>query len=229
MHEGAERAAEHAMNDAGVDAPAGGAALIAGAGMMLATMAFHPSGRAILRDPSGAVAWLSAGVHGLALAAMPMLLYGAVVLTRRLATRGALPELALCFHAIGAVAGLLAALASGFVSTGLLARAAGETGAAREGTLLLARYGGLLNQASARVLVGMGSAAILLWSIAILRTARLPRAAGMVGIAIAGATLALLLAGRLRLDVHGFGAVVLGQAVWLVLVGHGLRRATPRA
>ncbi|MGZ8376519.1 MAG: hypothetical protein ACXWZS_07620 [Gemmatirosa sp.] len=193
-------------------------------------MAFHPTGHAIVRDPTGAVARLSAGVHGLALAAVPVLLLGALTLTRRLAARGALAELALCFHAVGAVAGLLAALASGFLSTGLLVRAAGETGAAREATLLLARYSGLLNQASARVLVGMGSAAILLWSIAILRTGRLSRATGIVGVVVAGVALAFLLAGRLQLDVHGFGAVVLGQAVWLVLVGRGLRRApAPRA
>jgi hypothetical protein len=202
---------------------AGGTALMAGSAMLLVTMAFHPTGQAILRDPTGALARLSAAVHALALAAVPLLLLGAVALTRRL--RGALAELALCFHAVGAVAGLLAALASGFLSTALLARAGGEAGAAREATLLLVRYSGLLNQAGARVLVGMGSAAILLWSVAALRTGRLGRVTAWIGVAGGGVALAVLLAGRLPLDVHGYGAVVLGQTVWLVMAGRELRRA----
>lgn len=214
--------------DAGYERP-GGAALIAGAAMGVVTMAFHPTGHAIARDPTGAVARLSTGVHALALASVPVLLLGTVALTRRLAGRRVLAELALCFHLLAAVAALLAAVTSGLLSTELAARAAGEEGAARDATVLLLRYSGLLNQAFARVLVGASSVAIVLWSLAVLRTRQLPRAVGMLGLAVAGATLAVLLAGRLRLDVHGFGAVVLGQAAWQVLVGLALRRGAAGA
>lgn len=206
----------------------GGAAMIAGAAMGLVTMAFHPTGHAILRDATGMAARVSAGVHALALAALPVAFYGALALTRRLAPRSALAELALAFHGAGAVATMLAAVASGFLSTDLLVRAAGEAGAAREATLALVAYSGAFNQAFARTLVGMASVAILLWSIGILRTRLLGRAAGLLGTVVAAATLALLLAGRLRLDVHGFGAVVLAQAVWLVLVGTELLRGARR-
>ncbi|MDF1505814.1 hypothetical protein [Roseisolibacter sp. H3M3-2] len=204
------------------DGRAGGAALFAGTAMLLTTMAFHPTGHAILRDASGTAARLSAGVHALALAAVPLLLLGGVALTRRL--RGALAELALCCHAVGLLAGMIAGMASGFLSTSQLARAQAETGAAREATLLLVRYSGLLNQASARVLVGMGSAAILCWSASALRSRRLPAGAAWTGIAVGATTLLVLLAGRLSLGVHGYGAVVLGQAVWFVLAGRALRR-----
>jgi hypothetical protein len=67
--------------------------------------------------------------------------------------------------------------------------------------------------------------AIGLWSVEILRTRRLRRGTGILGCVVAALTLVVLLSGRLRLDVHGFGAVVLAQAVWLVTVGMELRGA----
>ena len=42
---------------------------------------------------------------------------------------------------------------------------------------------------------------------------------------IAALTLLALFSRRLRLDVHGFGAVVLAHAVWLIMVGGELRSA----
>jgi hypothetical protein len=203
----------------------GGTTLIAGAAMGLVTMALHPTGHEVLND--AVQARLSVAVHALGIAAAPMTLHGAWALTRRLARRAPSAELALAFQGLAAVATVLAATASGFLATGLAQRAGGETGAARDLTLALIRFTGTLNQASARILVGASSVAILLWSLAILRTRRLGRAAGVLGVVIATATLGVLLAGRLRLDVHGFGAVVLAQAVWLVLVGLELRRRPP--
>lgn len=47
----------------------------------------------------------------------------------------------------------------------------------------------------------------------------LRRGSGVFGCVVAGLALLALLSGHLRLDVHGFGAVVLAQAAWLVLIG----------
>jgi hypothetical protein len=215
----------HEEHGDGRRARLGGSTLIAGAAMGLVTMALHPTGHEAMRDV--ATARLSVAVHALGIAAAPTTLHGAWVLTRRLARRAPSAELALAFQGLAAVAAVLAATASGFLATALARRAAGETGAARELTMGLLRYTGTLNQASARILVGASSLAILLWSIAILRTRLLGRPTGVLGGVVAAATLAVLLAGRLRLDVHGFGAVVLAQAVWLALVGLELRRRPP--
>jgi hypothetical protein len=92
-------------------------------------------------------------------------------------------------------------------------------GAAREAYHALLTYTGLLNQGFAKVNAVAWAAAILLWSAAILRTGRLPRAPGIAG-AVVGATLLLaVLSGHLRLDVHGFGIMTAAQAVWLVWIG----------
>jgi hypothetical protein len=59
----------------------GGTAMIAGAIMGLVTMALHPTGHAVMRDVAGQGA-LALAVHALALAGVPMVFYGGLVLCR---------------------------------------------------------------------------------------------------------------------------------------------------
>jgi hypothetical protein len=187
--------------------------------MGLVTMGFHPTG--------GGQPALALAVHALAIAAAPVAFYGGWVLTRRLAVAGAPAELALAFYGVSAVATLLAATASGLLAPDLIARAAGLQGEARAAAGAVMHYNHALNQAFAKVLVAASSVAIGVWSMEIVRTRLMRRASGILGCVVAALVLLALLSGRLTLDVHGFGAVVLAQAVWLVLVGAELRRATP--
>jgi len=190
--------------------------MIAGAVMGLVTMAFHPTG--------GGHAAQALAVHALAIAAAPVAFYGGWVLTRRLSAGGALAELALAFYGLSAVATLLATAASGFLASDLIAQVAAAQGDARAAAAAVLHYNGASNQAYAKVLVGASSVSIGLWSMEIVRTRLMRRAAGVLGCVVAVVTLALLLSGRLTLDVHGFGAVVLGQSIWLIMVGAELRR-----
>lgn len=197
----------------------GGWSMVAGALMGLVTMGFHPTG--------GGQAALALAVHALAITAAPIAFYGGWVLTRRLSTAGALPELALAFYGLSAVATLLATVASGFLASDLIARAAASQGEARAAAAAVLHYNGATNQAFAKVIVGASSVAIGLWSMEIVRTRLMRRGAGILGCVVAAAAVLALLSGHLRLDVHGFGAVVLAQAVWLITVGLELRRARP--
>jgi hypothetical protein len=194
----------------------GGWSMIAGAVMGLATMMFHPTG--------GGHAALALSVHALAIAAAPIAFYGGWVLTRRLAAAGPLSELALAFYALSTVATLMAATASGFLASNLLAQVAAAQGEARAAAGAVLHYNGAVNQAFAKVLVAASSVAIGLWSMEIVRTRLMRRAAGILGCVVAAVTLLALFSGSLTLDVHGFGAVVLGQAIWLIMVGAELRR-----
>ena len=56
-------------------------------------------------------------------------------------------------------------------------------------------------------------------AINVIRTVQDYEADGIAGICIGGVALVALLSGHLRLDVHGFGIVVLLQAVWLIWIG----------
>ena len=194
--------------------------MIAGAVMGLVTMAFHPTG--------GGQEALALAVHALAMAATPLSFHGGWVLTRRLSAGGPLSELALSFYGLSAVATLLATAASGFLASDLIAQVAASEGEARAAAAAVLRYNGASNQAYARVLVAASSVAVGLWSVEILRTRLMRRAAGILGCAVSILTLLALLSG-LRLDVHGFGAVFLAQATWLILVGAELRGTRPAA
>ena len=187
--------------------------------MGLVTMTFHPTG--------GGQPMLALAVHALAIAAAPLAFYGGWALTRRLSAGGALAELALAFYGLSAVATLLATAASGFLASDLIAQVAVSQGEARAAAAAVLHYNGAWNQAFARVLVAASSVAIGLWSMEIVRTRLMRRVAGLLGCAVAAATLLALFSGHLTLDVHGFGAVVLGQAIWLIMVGAELRRTGP--
>ncbi len=140
------------------------------------------------------------------------------------AAGGALSELALAFYGLSAVATLLATAASGFLASDLIARVAASEGEARAAAAAVLHYNGASNQAYAKVLVAASSIAIGLWSMEIVRTRLMRRAAGILGCVVAAITLLALFSGHLTLDVHGFGAVVLLQAIWLIMVGAELRR-----
>ena len=204
------------------DERAGGTAMIAAALMGLVTMAFHPNGHDVTSDVAfqGAVAL---AVHALALTAVPIALYGAVTLSRRLAAGGAMTELALSFYGMALIATILATSASGLLAPGLIAHMLTLQGDARTASEAVLYYNGSVNQAFARLLVAASSIAFALWSLVILRTGLLRRAAGITGLIVATLAVAALLAG-LRLDVHGFGMIVVLQAVWLIMVGLELRR-----
>lgn len=199
----------------------GGWCLVANAVMGLVTMALHPT---TVADPA-----LVLAVHALALAGVPVGLYGAWVLARRLGEGGPAAELAFAFYGLAAAATLMAATASGLLAPDVIARAAAAAGDTRAAEHAVVHYNHAVNQAFARVFVAASSVAILLWSAEMLRTRLFARAAGVVGCAVAALTLLGLFAGHLRMDVHGFGAVVLGQAIWLVMVGLELRRGRPAA
>ncbi len=119
-----------------------------------------------------------------------------------------------------------AAVLSGLVGPGLLRQLVAAPPAAGESWRIAFHYTGHLNQAFARVFVVASSAAILLWSASIIRSVALApipsgltRGVGIYGCVLGPITVVGVLSGHLRLGVHGMGLVVLGQAVWLIVVG----------
>lgn len=201
----------------------GGTAMIAGAIMAFVTMGLHPTGHDVARDPvfQGA---LNVAVHALVLFAAPLAFYGCFVLTRRLSEGSPLAELALAFYGASAVATMMAATASGLLAPGLIAAVqTADVGAAAAAQAVL-HYNGSLNQAFAKLIVAASSVAIGLWSLVILRSGLMRRGTGILGCIVSAVALLALLSGRLRLDIHGFGAVVIVQGVWLLMIGFELRR-----
>lgn len=196
---------------------AAGFALIGGTLAGLVTMANHPTGH-VLRENFEGVAVMNRGVHSLAIAGTVATVYGLVRLNRAFGERHALAEAALVTYGFGAVAVMFAAIASGFIGTELTAQVleAGDAGQSLYDPVL--DYNWALNQACTQVFVVSGSVGIVLWSVAMLGHADFGRALGATGILVGVAAVVATIAG-LPMNIHGFGAIVLGHGIWLVWTG----------
>ncbi|HWP71442.1 MAG TPA: hypothetical protein VNM36_10090 [Gemmatimonadaceae bacterium] len=201
---------------------AAGSALIAGSLAGLVTMAFHPTGHALTSD-FARVAAINRTVHGLAIAATIATFFGLMRLSRQFENGKALSDAALVSYGFGAVAVMFAAIASGFIATDLKAivlEAGGNAQAAYEPAF---DFGWALNQASTKVFVLTASIGIALWSVAMLRDPTFGRGIGITGLLVGSAATIATLSG-LQMDIHGFGAIVLGHGIWLIWTGIRLLR-----
>jgi hypothetical protein len=200
-----------------------GVALIAGSAGMIITMILHPTGKV---GPEGidAMVRMLVGVHALALASMPVLFLGTVGLSRRLGFPAGLAIAALVIFGFATVAVMNAAVFDGLVAPNLIRQIVTAAPEARDGWRLVFNYNSQLNQAFARLYAVGASMAIVLWSVAIVRDRALARSAGIYGCVLGALTLAGVFSGRLNPDVHGFGLIIFGQALWFILSGASLCR-----
>jgi hypothetical protein len=196
-----------------------GMALITGMAGSIITMALHPTGHDLSTpEHSATMMQLNVAVHSLALVCVPILFMGAIGLTRRLASPNRLALAALVMFGFAEVAVMIAASMSGLVAPGLFHHMAAEPGMSDTWRAVLT-LSGHLNQAFAQVYVFASSAAIVLWSAAILRAHTFSRSLGIYGCVLGPLTVIAVLSGHIRLNVHGFGVIILSQALWLIAAG----------
>jgi hypothetical protein len=206
------------------DTRLGGAAMIAAAVAGILVMAVHPTSHTVLApDKFPLVAVIGEAVHIFAIITAPVAFLGALALTRHLDSPNRLAMAALAIYGFALVAIVSAATFSGLVTIPILQTIVEQPQSAAqwEG---FARYSGIVNQGFARIYAILESISIALWSVQIVRTRMLPPAAGIYGLVIAPVIFIAVASGHVRLDVHGFGAVVLLQGIWLIAVGAALYR-----
>ncbi|HEY7405086.1 MAG TPA: hypothetical protein VIB39_16285 [Candidatus Angelobacter sp.] len=201
-------------------------ALIAGMVGTIITMALHPTAHDLTAPGhSEAMSQLNVAVHSLALVCIPILFLGAIGLTKRLNAPDRLALAGLVLFGFAEVAVMIAAVASGLIAPGLIHHMmAAEPGTASVWTAVLA-LNGHINQAFALVFVVASSAAIVLWSSAILENRAFVRVLGIYGWVLGPVTILAVVSGHLRLNVHGFGLVVLLQAIWFITAAVQLWRS----
>lgn len=191
-----------------------GLALIASIAGLAVTMLFHPTGHDILTSSHAAA--VSTAVHALALATIPLALFGFFVFSRQLPDGSGGPAFAYITYAFGVVAAMGAAVASGFIATSIGSEMREASGAELETLRALFRAAGDLNQTFARMHILAASVAILVWSTALWRTGA--RGTALLGFVAGSATLLAVGSGHLTLNVHGAGAVYLAHGVWTIAV-----------
>ncbi len=186
---------------------------------IIVTMAFHPTGGDLF-DPAGfqRAARLILAVHALALVTLPVWFFGGAALTRRIGGKDPLPRLALTVWGMGLVAAMIAAAASGLLAPSL-AEALREGGSEASLWDVLFHFNGMVNRAFARIFVGGSAISVTLWSVGIVRSRNLGRALGMSGLVLGPLIFLALVSGHVRMDVHGFGAIMLAEALWFIAAG----------
>ncbi len=197
-----------------------GLALIAGSVAGIITMGLHPTGQHVLTPGQvESMARMLVAVHGLALAGLPVLFLGAWGLSRHVGMDDRLAFAALVTYTFALVAVMNAAVFDGLVAPAVFRQMAEAAPSSTDMWHMLLNYNFRQNQAFAQLYVAGSSVAITLWSISIIRSRTLARGVAIYGAVIAPITLIALLSGHLRLNVYGFGAVMLCQAIWFITVG----------
>jgi hypothetical protein len=202
-----------------------GLAFFIGMAGTIITMALHPTAQDLGGGSGHAdhMMQLNMAVHSLVLVCIPILFLGALGLTRRLAAPDRLALSGLVLFGFAEVAVMIAAAASGLIAPGLFHHIADDPGKADMWRAVLI-LNGHINQAFAMIFVVASSIAIMLWSAAIIRNRMWWRGLAIYGCILGPLTIVAVLSGHVRLNVHGFGLVMLGQAIWFVCSGVTLWR-----
>ena len=164
------------------------------------------------------------GVHVLAIAGVPFSFLGALALARRLDSPGRVAIAGLAIYGLGLVAIVIAPAMSGLVGTEIIRKMIASAPANEQWRTLM-QYNFMINQAFARIFVVASCAAIVFWSLMIIKTRVLSVVTGIYGLLLGPAVVIAMITGGLSLDVHGFGLIVFGQAIWFVVVGISLWRS----
>ena len=190
------------------------------------TMVLHPvtGGHRITPAQFETLAGMMIGVHVLAIAGIPFLFLGGLALTRRLDSPSRIALAALAIYTLSLVAVMIAPAISGLVGTAIMRKVVAH-GPGSEQWRIMMDYNYMINQAFDRIFVVASCAAIALWSLMILKTRALSPAVGIYGLLLGGATIVAVALG-LRMDVHGFGLIIFGESLWLIVTGIFLLRAT---
>ncbi|HWM26797.1 MAG TPA: hypothetical protein VNP98_18410 [Chthoniobacterales bacterium] len=206
----------------------GGIALIIGAVSGMITMSLHPVTGAHPITPAQfeKIAMFMVGVHVLAIAGVPFSFLGALALTRRLDSPGRVAMTGLVIYGLGLVAVMIAPAMSGLVGTEIIRKMIAR-GPGSEQWRTLMEYNFLINQAFAKIFVVASCSAIALWSFMIVKNRALLIAVGIYGLLLGPALVIAMMTGGLSLDVHGFGLIIFGQAIWFIVAGIFLFRAHP--
>jgi hypothetical protein len=208
-----------------------GIALLCGSLGGIVTMAIHPTSAGVLTPAQfEQLAVVSGIAHTLAMISFLLLFLGALGLTRSLRIYEApgrsnhLAISALVTFAFAAVAVLIATAVSGFIVPQIMKHMIRDVAANKTYWLISIDAIFQINQAFSRIYSIAASVSIVLWSASALRNRALSRIIAIYGCVLAPVLIVLLIAGHLKLDVHGMAIVVFSQAVWFAVAGVQLMR-----
>ncbi len=194
-----------------------GLSLVIGAVLVIATMVMHPSGGSMERILS--ISRTITATHALAIFCLPIILFGFYGLTYKLMDTRKISVLAFLILAFGLIAAMFAALINGLTLPYFLGHYADRLEASREVLRPIVTYSFAINTPLDYIFIVACCLSILLYSISILMTRRLPVWLGYFGllfglfVTIGGFT------GFVFTSLTGFRIVTFSIAAWIVCAG----------
>jgi hypothetical protein len=199
-----------------------GIALIIFTVLMTFTMVLHPVGGNIQHLLN--VTPLIMITHGVAVFSLPFAGIGFWGLTKKIGTDHFMPMLAFFFISFGLIAVMMAATANGLVMPLFLQEYKDISGDDIDKILPVLDYSFSINHAFDYIYTIAFCTAILLWSVSILITKKLPAWVGWLGVFLAVAALGFFITGVAEAGLQGFRIFVSSIVLWILAVGISLVR-----
>ena len=196
-----------------------------GSFLMIVTMVLHPLGD----DIAGiqAISLIAIISHSIAISSVPFTYLGFKGFTRYLDSPWYFSQAGMSFFVFSSVTVISAAAINGlavpFFVEGLDANDPNVDTA-----YWILRYSFRLNRAYDYIFMGFACGAVLCWSIAILKSKRLPSGLGVFGLIIGAIGLGLVLFGRDLARLAEFRLFVFGYVAWIVWAGVALYRGAAK-
>jgi len=199
-----------------------GLALIIGSIMMLMTMILHPVGGDI--DHLIRISRIIIISHSLAIASIPISLYGFWGLTVKLGQKDIFSLIAFIVICMSLFAAMIAATVNGLAIPFFVDHFEGATSHTIEAIHPTLEYSFALNKATTMIYIVGNCFSVLLWSIVIVKQKSLPAWTGYLGLLLGLGAVLLLLSGFVFNDLHGLRIFVVGNVIWMILVAYTLIR-----
>lgn len=194
-----------------------GYSLIIGSVLMILTMVLHPTGGNL--EHIIKISNVLMITHSIAIFSIPFVAFGFYGLSKNLVTDSKTSYLGFTFVIFGLIAVILAASINGLILPMYSSKFQNETGQNLEAMKLIISYGSTFNKAMDYIFMGGYSIAMLIWSVVIILTSKLPRWIGFYGLIL----LAFVIIGFLLqfnfISVWGFRIYVFGIVSWIILAG----------
>jgi hypothetical protein len=197
-----------------------GIVLAACAALAVVAIAFHPfvtvRGAAPALAQIHAFALIDRLVHGALIVISVGLFFGLVVFAMQRGLQREPVLIGLIAYALGLIALIGAALIDGFLVPAVAARF-DATPAALPMAAALFAFAGSAIQVLTKFGIAAMSAAILFWSLDLVRDRGMPRISGIVGVVAAVLVLAVITIGG-AVNAHTMGAILIVQAAWYTAI-----------
>lgn len=200
-----------------------GLSLIIGAILVIATMVMHPSGGSmehILR-----ISKTITVTHALAIFCLPIILFGFYGLTYRLVDTRKISVLAFFILVFGLIAAMFAALINGLTLPYFLGQYADRLEEHREVLTPIVTYSFAMNTSLDYIFIVACCLSILLYSISILKTRKLPSWLGYFGLLFGVFVTIGALTGFVFTSLTGFRMVTFSIAGWILCAGFFVMRS----